>query len=172
MILAHAARISYNDFLCAVEREHCGTLSRNYRPAAGELAWVAECSLDGFLELETFPVWYILPGGEGRFEHWNAPTSRRIRFKDALERDDFRSECSRDRHPEVPSTSVTKVIVLHCTSCNHAAVIDGNHRLTQLALGLNPQNADRRVEVTGLSGSQWTESVPDMNKICACLAPE
>jgi hypothetical protein len=170
MFLPNTVPITYDAFRAAVDREQCGTRSKHARPLIDERAWQGECSVDEFLALEAYPVWYVGPeGGSGQF--WDSRHHFRIRFREALQRADFRTEFSVDRQPTVPFSKGAPLIVLHCLTCGHAAVIDGNHRLTRLVLGLDNRNDFALVFVFGLSGSRWDRSVPDMNVICACIAP-
>jgi hypothetical protein len=146
-------------------------MSQSVRPLADESVWQAEISVADLLETELYPVWLLGPGG-GDFDHWNDPAYRRIRFKDALNRPDFLAECARRRHPQSVLSEPFGVLALHCSTCGHAAVIDGNHRLAMLATGMLSPGRSARVQLTVVSGSAWPANTPDMMKICACLAPQ
>jgi len=163
--------IHYEEFRQHVIDEHCGTLSKFRRPIADEMVWRATTTLEFFLSLNVYPVWLLGPQG-GSFHRWQSPDYRRILFRDALKRQDFRTECSLDRHPAERLRHPANVAVLHCTTCDHAAIIDGNHRLTILALNAPADQPSPKINVIGLSGSKWAPDTNDINKVCSCLAPQ
>jgi len=162
--------ITYDDFRAVLWEEPRGARSSLCRPISGETARQGVCSLDQFLALSTYPVWYLGPDG-GDFNHHTSPDYHRILFRDALKLGNFRDLCSIDRYPENARRTDCRIILLHCRTCNHAAVIDGNHRITRLALGLEPQMDRMNLTIVVLSGTKWSADTPDMNKVCACLTP-
>ena len=162
--------ISHAEFKEVCDNENCRANSQHFRPLEHEQIWRISASVRELLLLPLYPVWYLGATG-GDFRHSHDPAYNRILFRDALERDDFRSECLEDRHPTSQITIPTNLIGLHCTTCGNFALIDGNHRLTRLALGLIEPGLNAQVILSVLSGSRWGDDVPDMNKVCACLAP-
>jgi hypothetical protein len=151
-----------------VAAENCGPQSAGKSPLAGESIWEANTTLRELLAAEVFPVWFLGPTG-GDFEHWEYPEYRRILLRDALHRTDFVTECSNDRFPGSRLQEPFGVLLLHCTTCNHFAVIDGNHRLTRIAKGQLGPGLDAELHLSVVEGSKWSSLIPDMNKICACF---
>ena len=161
--------IPYEQFLERALAERCGARSWKFLPTENSQAWRGECSLQEFLDLLTIPAWYLGPSG-GAYEFWNTPGYVRIRYREALEREDFRKAFSELRYPQSPLAQGASVLALHCSTCHHSAIIDGNHRLTRVALGLDSTNEVQQVHLTYLSGAEWRTTVPDMNKICGCIS--
>lgn len=174
MLIPEYSKITYEEFIGAVNAEGCGTLSKYCRPLLGEVAWRGECAPDEFLGLGVFPVWYLGPNG-GDFRHWDQslhPDYKRIPLRDALRRGDFQRDCREDLHPSSPKNRQLHVLLLHCCTCAHAAIIDGNHRLAAWSRGEFRGDGTSRLRITGLSGLAWPSSMHDMNKVCRCLCPE
>lgn len=129
----------------------------------------ATCTVAELLALPVHLMSYLLDNRMST-THWDRTGSRRVLFRDALDHRDFADESPIDQHPDVPTQSPAKLLILHCTQCNDAALIDGNHRLARLALGI-VGGAMSPVMLTRASGTDWTLDTPDMNRICRCLAP-
>src|SRR5438128_820223 len=126
LLLIAATPITYEEFLSNVHRERSGTLSQSARPVGGGNAWRADCSIREFLAVATHPVWYTAPDGTGHAP-WDRQDSRRILFRDALQLPDFCATFLENRHRDSRTLDSGQAIVLHCSACGHAAVIDGNH---------------------------------------------
>lgn len=173
MLVPEYSEIEYEAFLDVVWREGSGTLSKCWRPLAGEVAWQARCHYLEFLTLSVHPVWYLGPEG-GDYKHWNHaryPHYRRILLRDALQRPDFLEHSRGDRSPDAPKNRPLHATLLHCTTCGHAAIIDGTHRLVAWHEGQFRGDSSSGILLTGLSGSVWPASMHDMNKVCRCLCP-
>lgn len=173
MLIPDVTEITYRQFVDVVQNQQCGTLSRCYRPLTGEVAWTGSCDYDQFLELPVFPVWYLGPTG-GDYDHWDHtlyPDYRRILLRDAVHLDDYLHHVKAVHQELPPQNRPLHVILLHCRACGHAAIIDGNHRLTARARGTFRGADPNRVVMTGLSGLAWPATMHDMNKVCACLCP-
>jgi hypothetical protein len=161
--------VAYEAFLNRVSSERCGPLSCFSRPTNGEQVWEALCTVDELLDQPVHPVSY-LANGSMNTDHWNHPLSRRVLFRDALERADFVSNFKEDRFPQAPQKNPIPLLLLHCSACDNSALIDGNHRLTRAAIGERGSRSSM-VSVLCVSGADWAPSTPDLNRICSCLAP-
>jgi hypothetical protein len=161
--------VPHAEFLRVAADEKCGTCSWQITPIAGMEVWQARLTVRELLAEKVFPVWLLGPSG-GDFDHFNHPDYRRIRFSDALRRADFISECTKNRFPARVEPPSLQVLLLHCATCDHYAVIDGNHRLTRLWSGMLAPGPSAELTLTALTGTHWAPGTPDMMKICACLA--
>lgn len=168
MTFRNRAQITRDEYLRRAELEKAGAQSIWALPLEGLAVWEASTTARELLAGDVFPVWFLGPTG-GDFNHWEYPEYRRILFRDALFRTDFTTECGGNRHPGSVLTEPIGVMLIHCLTCGHFAVVDGNRRLTRLALGTLAPGLDAQLRVSVLAGSKWKASTPDMNKICACF---
>ena len=146
----------------------CGTLSQYHRPLSGETAWEADCTVKELLKMSLFPVSYLFDGVMS-CEHWSVVEAKCVPYYDAIQRKDFLSYFYRSDSAPISADARIRVIFMECTTCRRIAVIDGNHRLTRMAVDYATTSTSPTVDIVCLSGASWPSDTPDLNRICACI---
>jgi hypothetical protein len=152
--------------LCEWQRRvqtYCRTISGRYLPLRDPIAREYVCSTAALLRLPTFLVRFTSRDGSRLVPH-DDPEATPITIAEFAKNPSFVGELLRnwDRSRRVFSA---QLLVQHCSSCDHRAVIDGVHRLIHLvSVGM----LDADLYVTELSSPQWPPNMPDMKVICGC----
>jgi hypothetical protein len=164
-LLEHADRIPLCEWQRRVLAYHCETISGRYWPVRDPVAWEYVCPASTLLGRPTFLVKFTSRDGSRLVQYDDseatpitaAQFARNPRFVDEL----FQSP-GWDRNKRVVSA---RLLVQSCTSCGRRVVIDGVHRLVDIA---SRETNDADLYVTELSGPQWPRNMPDMSVICVC----
>lgn len=158
-------RISYDDFLRAVCRAPCRTLSGRARPSEGEVAYQYDLPLAELVRRPVYPVWFVNEGAT-EFRNYDQPEARPMRIEKLAALDSLVGpKLDQWYRADARTIGEPSIIVLHCTGCDRRVIIDGVHRITWL---LSRGNCATLVHVTELSGSRWPVGTPDLNVVCTC----
>ena len=157
--------INYDDFLTAVCRAPCRTVSGNARPSEDEASYRYDIQLTELIQRPVYPVWFV-NRERTEFRKYDHPEARPIRVEELAA---LHQLVCRKLNPwyrsDEGSIIRASVIILHCAGCNRRVLVDGVHRVLWL---LRYGALTTQINVTELSGSQWPVGTPDLNVICTC----
>ena len=162
---AKKQKISYEEFI-GIVRKRVRTFFHysDSRPKFDEKICRYDISVQDFLNYNIYSVWYVRSDNEREAETYNPTANKSIRFDEALKRKDYLEVYKKGRDLDRPIEK-PELVVLHCSGCDRKLVIDGNHRLTWLALD---QDYQALLDVRELSGKTWPPKTKDIEMFCSC----
>lgn len=156
-------QISYSQFYDVVAG--CvRTLSGKCRPLTDERALSYETTVAKLAAASVFAPRFT-DSTRSKIVPFDDPDGYPILLRDFARREDFGGALI---HGGTWPEDSLQVVLLECSLCGKAVLIDGLHRTTQ-AIRSMALNTPAQAYV--LSGLHWPAGTPDMNIVCECLNP-